>query len=96
MIETLDTVSQYALFILSVLSMFLVARKNKWGFVVGLASQPFWIFTAYVNEQVGVFLNTLVFICFWIYGIYRWFFVADTLPPATFPQAAVDEKEKKS
>ncbi len=94
MIETLDGIAQYALFFLSVLSMFLVARKNKWGFVAGLASQPFWLFTSYVNDQVGVFLNTIVFTCFWIYGIYRWFFVADGVAAAPFPSTPVDEKEK--
>jgi hypothetical protein len=48
-----DLISQIAIFILGAGSIILVAKKNKWGFVLGLASQPFWFITAIVNHQGG-------------------------------------------
>lgn len=70
----LDLVSQVAIFIFGVLSIVLVARKNKWGFVFGLLVQPFWFITAFLNEQWGVFWVSFVYTSSWSYGIYEWFF----------------------
>lgn len=71
---TVDGVSQVGLTILSVAAIILVARKNKWGFVVGLASEPFWFATSYINKQWGVFLLSIVYSGTWAYGIYQWFY----------------------
>jgi nicotinamide riboside transporter PnuC len=70
----IDNVVQAMLFILTIGAIFLVARKNKWGFVLGLLSQPFWFYTSYVNTQWGIFLTTVVVTATWVYGIYNWFF----------------------
>ncbi len=69
-----DNICQVAIFILGAGAIILVAKKNKWGFVVGLLSQPFWYITAYVNEQWGVFFVSFVYTATWIFGIYEWFF----------------------
>lgn len=69
-----DTIAQIGIILTGVSAIILVARKNKWGFVVGLISQPFWFTTAIVNEQWGVFLVSLAYLGSWIYGIYEWFF----------------------
>ncbi len=69
-----DTLSQGSIFVLGALSVFLIARKNKWGFVLGLLSQPFWYVTAYLHEQWGIFLVSFVYTASWAYGIYEWFF----------------------
>ncbi len=71
---TLDQISQIGIAILGLSATFLVARKNKWGFVLGLASEPFWILTAYYNHQWGIQLLNVVYVCTWSYGIYVWFF----------------------
>lgn len=70
---TLDSFAQIGILLFGLSAMFLVARKNKWGFALGLASQPFWFTTAYLNEQWGVFINSCIYTCIWIYGIYNWF-----------------------
>ncbi len=70
----LDLISQFAIPILGTLAIILVAKKNKWGFVIGLISQPFWIITSYVNEQWGVFFFSIIITGSWILGIYEWFF----------------------
>jgi hypothetical protein len=56
-----DNISQGAIFILGTLAIVLVAKKNKWGFVAGFLSQPFWYITAYINEQWGVFFVSFIY-----------------------------------
>ena len=68
-----DTISQISIFSFGVLSIILVARKNKWGFVLGLVSQPFWYITSYVNHQWGVFFLNIAYTLSWSYGVYKWF-----------------------
>jgi len=70
---SLDTISQIGLAILGIIAIILVARKNKWGFVFGLASQPFWLYTSYINKQWGVFLLSIIYVFSWAFGIYEWF-----------------------
>ena len=69
-----DNISQIAIFVLGAAAIILVAKKNKWGFVVGFLSQPFWYITAYINEQWGVFFVSFIYTASWSYGIYEWFF----------------------
>lgn len=69
----IELISQIFIPILSISGMFLVARKNKWGFMLSLLSQPFWFYTAYVNQQWGIFINTTFFTLVFIYGTYNWF-----------------------
>jgi nicotinamide riboside transporter PnuC len=70
----IDTVIQVGIFVFGALAIILVARKNKWGFVIGLLSQPFWFITSYQNKQWGVFLVSIIYTFSWIYGIYLWFY----------------------
>lgn len=69
-----DNISQIAITILSATAIILVAKKNKWGFVLGLASQPFWFVTSLINQQWGVFIVSIIFTGSWMLGIYEWFF----------------------
>ncbi len=71
----IDAFAQVGLAVLGIAAIFLVAKKNKWGFVVGLISQPFWILTGYINNQWGVMLVGFAYTILWIYGIHEWFFV---------------------
>lgn len=68
-----DQISQWMV-ILSLLFPLMVARKNKWAFVVGLLIQPFWFFTSYLHGQWGIFILTFFYSCTYVYGIYQWFF----------------------
>lgn len=83
MIAFLDNISQYAIPLLTLSGMFLIARKVKWGFALALLSQPFWLFTSYIHDQWGVFLNTVVYICVLLYGVYNWFFVKPDVDKGT-------------
>ena len=70
----LDTIAQAGLAVFGITAIILVAKKNKWGFVFGLLSQPFFFITSYINAQWGLFLLNIAYTLSWIYGIYNWFF----------------------
>lgn len=70
----LDLIAQIGVAVFGIIAIVLVAKKNKWGFVIGLISQPFWLLTSFLNEQWGVFLLTVVYVFSWAYGIYEWFY----------------------
>jgi hypothetical protein len=69
----LDIVSQIGIVITGVTSNTLLARKNKWGMVVGLVSQPFWIYTTIYHHQWWMFILTFFYDYNWIVGIKHWF-----------------------
>ncbi len=70
----LDVVAQIGVSFFGILAIILISRKNRWGFVFGLMSQPFWFITAFINQQWGVFLLSVIYTCSWLYGIQEWFF----------------------
>lgn len=70
----LDAIAQGGITVFGLLAITLVARKNKWGFVFGCLAQPFWFFTAYVNEQWGIFFISVAYAGIWMYGVWKWFF----------------------
>lgn len=74
----LDLVCQVFISIFGILAIYLVARGNRWGFVVGLAQQPFWYITTYINDQWGIFILSFAYTFTWVYGVYRHFL---TKPP---------------
>lgn len=66
-----DLIAQIGLTFFGVTAIILVAKKNKWGFVFGLISQPFWFITSFINKQWGVFFVSIVYTCSWLYGVYE-------------------------
>ena len=68
-----DTIAQIGISIFGVAAIIFVARKNKWGFALGLTSQPFWWITAIINHQWGVVLLNVAYTLSWGYGLYQWF-----------------------
>lgn len=84
----LDTICQFGIIIFGLLSIFLIARKNRWGFVFGLLAQPFWFITTYTNQQWGIFLLAAAYTVTWAYGIWEWFFKKEK-PQPTPPKPPV-------
>ena len=71
---------QTFLLVLSLLAVFLISRPVgdplvRWGYVVGLASQPFWILTAWQSRPRpwGMLVLSLFYLAIWIEGISRRF-----------------------
>lgn len=71
---SLDAIAQIGIAIFGVTAIILVAKKNKWGFVFGLISQPFWLITSFLNKQWGVFFLSMIYVFSWALGVYEWFF----------------------
>jgi len=44
-------------------------RYRKWAPLFGLLSQPFWFYTAWINQQWGVFLLSVVYTVCWLRGV---------------------------
>lgn len=68
-----DVIAQIGVSVFGIAAVILVAQKNKWGFVFGLLSQPFWFITSYLNHQWGIFLLSMVYTASWGYGVREWF-----------------------
>ncbi len=77
----MDIVSQIAIPILGLPAIFMVAKKKRWGFVVGLSQQPFWFFTTIYNHQWGITLLSVGYTISWIMGIYEWFWKEPYVDP---------------
>lgn len=64
--------TQFLILFFSGSSIFFLSRKDhwqKWGFVLGLCGQPFWIWSAYHSGQWGIFFVSLWFTYRHIVGI---------------------------
>lgn len=69
--ETLYTASQIGIVLFGVGAIWLVGNKNKWqkyGYLVGLISQPFWFFAVVYTGQWGMFIVNVFYLISWING----------------------------
>ena len=69
---------QLVIFVLSPVAIYLVGLPSAhpwqpWGFVVGLASQPFWLLATWQARQWGMWLLSVFYIGIWSAGIYNHF-----------------------
>jgi hypothetical protein len=67
--------SQFFIFIFGCSAIWLVSRREKWkrwGYIVGLCSQPFWLYTSFINKQYGIFALSLFYTYSWMQGIYNY------------------------
>jgi hypothetical protein len=65
-----EIASQSAIFVGPVGAM-LLGSGSRWGFVVGLATQPFWFYTSFRHRQWGIFVASIFYACGWAMGVYR-------------------------
>lgn len=66
----LEFVSQAAIFMGPVGAM-LLGNGSRWGFVLGLAAQPFWFYTSFRHRQWGIFIASIFYALGWAMGVYR-------------------------
>ena len=64
-------IAQTAILILSAVALWLLSctPPSRWGWAVGLASQPFWLTETWHAEQWGMFANALVFTAIYLRGM---------------------------
>ncbi len=72
LLNALDIISQVAITILSTSFLFLVARKNRAGWICGMLSQPFWFYTTIVHEQWALMPINVIYLANHIYGFINW------------------------
>ena len=66
----LDFVYQSAIFMGPVGAM-LLGSGSRWGFVIGLATQPFWFYTSFRHRQWGIFIASIFYAVGWAIGVCR-------------------------
>lgn len=65
---------QVFIFMFGASAIWFVGRKerwSRWGFILGLIGQPFWIYTAINNKQWGVLVLCAFYTYSWAQGIYN-------------------------
>src|SRR5690554_3594670 len=68
-------ISQIAIMILGSSAIWLVGRKEKWrrwGYIIGMASQPFWMWSAIDNDQWGILIMSFFYAYSWGQGIWNY------------------------
>ena len=68
--RVMDLLSQIAIFVGAV-AVAGVGNGNPYGFIVGLACQPFWFYTTWRHKQWGIFLASLIYTYGWASGVYH-------------------------
>ena len=67
-----DLICQIIIPIMSAGTVTFLSRKDsthKYGYICGLASQPFWLFSTAYHGQWGLFIAAIYFTIRWIIGI---------------------------
>ena len=85
----MNTLAQIFIAILGGTSVWLVSRKEEWkkyGYVLGLLSQPFWIYVRIANAQWGILFISCLYTYSWATGVYNYFIrtEADTILHRSF------------
>lgn len=72
----LDTICQAGMVLFSGAAILAIALKrpwSKWGFVLGLLSEPFYLGTALIHRQWGLLLLTVWWTGSWAFGAWTHF-----------------------
>lgn len=78
--KTLDTVTQFALPILTICGQIAISMKfPEWGLILNLIVQPFWLYStwkAYKKAgQIGVFISTVILTILILAGVINYWFL---------------------
>jgi len=71
MLEILYLISQIGIVLFGVGAIWLVGSKGKYqkyGYLSGLLSQPFWFFAVIYTAQWGMFIVNIFYLISWING----------------------------
>jgi len=80
--NTRTMISQIGIVLFGLSAVWLIGRKEKWsrwGFILGLMSQPFFIYTAWKHEQWGLFILSICYVYVWFQGIYNYWIKKDSV-----------------
>jgi len=74
-IQTIDYIAQIWITCCGCAAIWLVGRLEnwkRWGYIIGLMSQPGWFITIYISEQWGIIFFSLWCTYSWIQGVYNY------------------------
>ena len=74
-IETIELINQIMLVTLGPTVIWFLAQKKpwmRWGYILGLCSEPFWLGTSIINRQWGLFILTIVYTVCYCIGVYNY------------------------
>lgn len=66
---------QIFIFIFGASGIWFVSRIEhwkRWGYILGMCGQPFWFYSAWNNEQWGIFLLSCFYTYSWGQGIWNY------------------------
>jgi hypothetical protein len=74
----MDFLAQFGIVVFGCSAVWLVGRKDKkisrWGYVAGLLSEPFWLYTAVSNDQWGIVVLAVWYTYAWGSGFLNHFY----------------------
>lgn len=66
---------QFVIAFTGVIAIWITQQGNeslkKYACLFGIAGQPFWFYSAYINEQWGIFVLCIFYTYSWVYGFYN-------------------------
>lgn len=70
-----DFIAQVGILIFGCSAIWFVGRLerwHRWGYVLGMFAQPFWLWTSIKNEQWGIAILSVWYAYAWGQGIYNY------------------------
>lgn len=68
-------ISQICIAIFGAAAIYLVSRTDhwkRWGYILGLCAQPFWLYSSWKAQQWGIFFLSFWYAYSWANGIYNY------------------------
>jgi hypothetical protein len=73
-----DHISQVMIGVFGILSIWFIGsrteHKRKYGWVLGLMSQPFWLYTSVAHDQWGILIVNIGYTFVWGHGVFNYWF----------------------
>ena len=66
------TVMSYIISVISLLSLWLVGNKNKWGWIIGILNQGLWTVYAIKLQQWGLLIGVVAYTIVDIRNLLKW------------------------
>jgi hypothetical protein len=70
--KLMDVLAQGGIFI-GAMAALALGSGSRWGFVLGLCVQPFWLYTSIRHRQWGIVAASVIYATGWALGVYRSF-----------------------
>lgn len=73
----METIAQTVISFTSLAAVWMITREEawaKWGYLIGIAGQPFWLYSTFEHGQYGMLFASALYTWFWLHSIWKeWF-----------------------